>query len=119
LVKYSYNIDYDIVYALHKYGTLGYRKLKWVIESEEFLNNGISPATFNDHVKRMRKSNYITSINSEDLKQGQRLLLCLTSQTWQDIRFDALKITYDYDEIQRLRKKKSGSPSLCKVEENQ
>jgi hypothetical protein len=114
LVKYSCNIDQAIAYALYKYGTLWYRRLKWVIESEEFLNNGISPGIFDAHIKRMRKSNYITSENLS-WKRGQRLPLCLTFQTRQEIRLDALKISYDYDEIQRVQKKKSRLLSYSKL----
>jgi hypothetical protein len=114
LIKYSYNIDHAIAYALYKYKALGYRRLKRVIESEEFLNNGISPGIFDAHIKRMRKYSYIASENSENWKRGQRLPLCLTFQTRQDIRLDAL-ITYDYDEIRRLRGKKLKSPSYSKL----
>jgi hypothetical protein len=63
----------------------------------------------------MRKSNYITSQNSEYWKRGQRLFLYLAPQTRQDIRLDTLKITYNYDEIRRLRKKKNGSPSYAEL----
>ena len=40
--EYNYDYDMAIVHALYKYGSIGRRQLKKIIESKEYLNKNIS-----------------------------------------------------------------------------
>ena len=49
--EYNYDYDMAVVHALYRYGSIGRRRLKKIIESKEYLDKNISFDTFYYHIK--------------------------------------------------------------------
>jgi hypothetical protein len=47
--EFNYDYDIAIAHALHKYGSVGRRQLKKIIESKEYLDKNIPYDTFYYH----------------------------------------------------------------------
>jgi len=102
--QYNYDIDYVIAHSLHKYNTLTYNGLKRTIESREYLNRNLSRDTFPYHVNKMLKGNYIYIKNKELWKRGKKKFFVLNPYTEEQIRLNALFISYEEsDKIRQER----------------
>ena len=96
LNKYIYDIDYSIATLLSKTTKeLGYREVKKLIESSDYLGKFISRDVYNYHIKKMRERGELLP-STKNLKRGQKNPLKLDDKTEQEIK---LKI-YDIKSIE-------------------
>jgi hypothetical protein len=112
---YNYNYDMTIIQALYKYGNVGRRQLKKIIESKEYLNKNISYDTFYYHIKRMLFGEYICE-NKDEWKRGMTSPLSLTPSTREQVEFNTLVIRYPVN-VQSREKKMLGSYHRLKKRE--
>ena len=101
--EYNYDYDMAVVHALYRYGSIGRRRLKKIIESKEYLDKNISFDTFYYHIKRMLIGEYISERNDE-WKRGKTLPLSLTPTTSEEVDFNSLVIRYPVN-VQSKEKK--------------
>lgn len=116
LVKhfYNYEIDHAIVNAVLKYNhNVSLRKVKWIIQSKEFLNKIIPEKTFRYHLGKLLNHNYIYELK-EGWKRGQKSPVHLTSTTLEQIRLKTLVIHYKGYNIDRENKNLNSYPKLKK-----
>jgi len=96
---YDYEIDRSIAYALSKYHkmTTSQRKLKQIIESDEYLGRIIHEKTYRYHLKKMLDAGHIYK-NQEKAAQwvpGKSLPICLSSEILDQIKLGNLVIQYN------------------------
>ena len=91
---YDYEIDIAICKALLKYGSnISNRKLKWIVESTEYLGRTIPIKIFQYHVQKLLSAGYVF-YKKEQWKRGNRLPLFLSDKAREQLRLDNLIIEY-------------------------
>lgn len=99
---YDYEIDIVICKSLLKYGSnISIRKLKWIVESKEYLKRTISSKIFQYHIQKLLKAGYIFH-EKEEWKQGKKLTLFLSNRTRQQLRLGNFNIEFDEENFSLL-----------------
>lgn len=89
---YGYETDIAICKALLKYGSnISIRKLKWIVESTEYLGRTIPIKIFQYHVQKLLSAGYIFH-KKEQWKRGNKLPLFLSDKAREQLRLDDLII---------------------------
>jgi hypothetical protein len=105
-------------------GNLSVRRAKQVIEGKEFLNRVIPEKTFRYHLTKLLEYNFLYSMK-EDWRRGQKLPICLTATTLEQMRLQTLVIRYDenkdnedknLDSYLKLKKKRQ-IQSIAEIEQ--
>lgn len=92
---YDYKIDISICKALQKYGSnISIRRLKWIVESTEYLGRTIPIKIFQYHIRKLLNAGYIFH-EKEERKQGTKFPLFLTRETHEQLRLDNLIIEFN------------------------
>ena len=91
---YDYEIDIAICNALQNGSNLSIRKLKWIVESTEYLNRIIPIKIFQYHIRKLLNAGYIFH-EKEEWKQGTKFPLFLTRETNDQLRLGNLKIEFN------------------------
>jgi hypothetical protein len=111
---YDYGIDMAVCKVLLKYGgKISRRKVKWIVESNEYLGKTITNKVFQNHIKRMLKAGYILQWKDK-WKRGKKLPLFLSTETSEQIRLGSLNIIFEekdrsdlltsYNKLKKYRK---------------
>jgi hypothetical protein len=122
--SYNYSIDYAILNAVFTCkGYLSIRRIKQVIQGDKFLNRIIPEKTFRYHFTKLLKYNFLY-LPRENWRRGQRLPICLTSTTLEQIRLQTLVIRYDENKDNEdnnldsyLKLKKHQKQSIAEIEQ--
>ncbi len=91
---YDYEIDTAICEALLKYdNNMSRRKLKWIVESKDYLGKTISIKIFQYHIQKLLNAGYIFH-KKEEWKRGKKLPLYLSNKTREQLRLGNLNIEF-------------------------
>jgi hypothetical protein len=91
---HDYEIDTAICNALLKYDSkISIRKLKWIVESNEYLGKTIPIKIFQYHIQKLLNAGYIFHKN-EEWKRGKKLPLFLSNKTREQLRLGNLNIEF-------------------------
>ncbi|MGH9976962.1 MAG: hypothetical protein ACRD8Z_14170, partial [Nitrososphaeraceae archaeon] len=91
---YGYETDIAICKALLEYGSnISIRRLKWIVESTEYLSRTMPIKIFQYHVQKLLNAGYIF-YKKEQWKRGKKLPLYLSKKTRQQLRLGNLNIEF-------------------------
>ncbi|MGH9976262.1 MAG: hypothetical protein ACRD8Z_10570, partial [Nitrososphaeraceae archaeon] len=99
---YNYEIDKAVCKAILKYSiNTSRRKLKQILESNDYLGKKIPNKVFQYHIQRMLKAGYICH-KKDKWVRGKKLPLFLANKTREQLRLDNLNIEFQEEEHSNL-----------------